>query len=92
MHAVLSQLVDKHNTSLLDDESKTRLAAIQRGCQEVLKSVEDELLKYESLGTKKKRLRDRMRWGLEDVGSLRIRLVSQTTLFTSFMITLIRYE
>ncbi|KAL8744293.1 MAG: hypothetical protein Q9190_003453, partial [Brigantiaea leucoxantha] len=65
MHAVLNELAMQHKGRRLNDESKIRLATIQKGCQEVLKSVEDKLLKYKSLGTEKKRLRDRMRWTLQ---------------------------
>ena len=91
MHAVLSELAIQHQQRRLNDESKMRLATIQKGCREVLKNVEERLLKCKSLGTEKKRLRDRIRWGLEDVGSLRIRLVSYTNVLTLFIITLDRY-
>ena len=91
MHAVLNELAMQHKGRRLNDESKIRLATIQKGCQEVLKSVEDKLLKYKSLGTEKKRLRDRMRWSSKDVGNLRIRLISFTNMLTLFMITLDRY-
>ena len=91
MHAALSELELQQRERFLSEGSKLRLATIQKGCQEVLKSVEVELLKCKSLGTAKKRLRDRMRWSLEDVGSLRIRLVSHTNLLMLFMMTLARY-
>jgi pilus assembly protein TadC len=34
---------------------------------DVLKDVQDLLRKYSSLGTKKGRIWDRMRWGLKDI-------------------------
>ena len=87
MHAVLNEL-DSQQKRLMhsnDDGSKDRLNTVQAGCREVLKSVDDALLKYKSLGPEKKRLRDRVRWGLENVGDLRIRLISNTNMLTLFM-------
>ena len=91
MHAVLDELEIRQRERPLSEGNKVRLAAIQEGCRGVLRTVEAELLKCKSLGTAKMRLRDRMRWGLEDVGSLRIRLISHTNLLLLFMMTLDGY-
>lgn len=92
MHTVLNELATQHRRRCLTDESISRLVTIQKGCQEILKSVEDQLLKYKNLGTGKKRLRDKLRWSLEGIGNLRLRLISHTNMLTLFIVTLERYE
>lgn len=88
LHAVLSELAILLRETSLSDGSKVRLDTIQNGCRSVLQSVEHELSKYKSLGTNNKRVRDKMRWGMENIGHLRIRLVSHTTMLTLFIVTL----
>ncbi|KAI4212972.1 MAG: hypothetical protein LQ351_004316 [Letrouitia transgressa] len=88
MHTVLNELATQHRRRCLTDESISRLVTIQKGCQEILKSVEDQLLKYKNLGTGKKRLRDKLRWSLEGIGNLRLRLISHTNMLTLFIVTL----
>ena len=83
MHEVLKEVQTLVENHMLDDASKIRLVTVLKGCHDVLKTVENKLEKYKSLGTNKKRVRDRLRWGTESVGDVRARLVLRTTILTS---------
>ena len=83
MHEVLKDVQTLVENHVLDDASKIRLATVLKGCHDVLKTLENRLEKYKSLGTTKKRMRDRLRWGMESVGDVRARLVLRTTILTS---------
>jgi hypothetical protein len=47
--------------------------------------------RYESLNTQAQRSWDRMRFGLKDLSDVRQRLVSSTTMLTSFNTALIKF-
>ena len=83
MHEVLKEVQTLLENHVLDDASKIRLATVLKGCHDVLKTLENKLGKYKSLETTKKRVRDRLRWGMESVGDVRARLVLRTTILTS---------
>ena len=83
MHEVLKEVQTLVENHVLDDASKIRLATVLKGCHDVLKTLEDRLEKYKSLGTTKKRMRDRLRWGMESVGDVRACLILRTTILTS---------
>ncbi len=83
MHEVLKDVQTLVENHILDDASKIRLATVLKGCHDMLKTLENKLEKYKSLGTNKKRVRDRLRWGTESVGDVRARLVLRTTILTS---------
>ena len=83
MHEVLKEVQTLVENHVLDDASKIRLATVLKGCHDVLKTLENKLEKYKSLGTTKKRVRDRLRWGMESIGDVRARLVLRTTILTS---------
>lgn len=83
MHEVLKDVQTLVENHMLDDASKIRLATVLKGCHEVLKSLDSKLEKHKSLGTNKKRIWDRLRWGMESVGDVRARLVLRTTILTS---------
>lgn len=86
MHTALSQVEKLASHCALDEESKARLAELQTRCLANLKSIESQLIEFQSLGTKKKRTRDRLRWGMETISQQRQQLILNTnalSLFTS---------
>ena len=87
MHGVLKEVQTLATCHVLDDASKIRLATVLKGCHEVLKTLDNKLAKYESLGTDKKRVWHRLRWGMESVGDMRARLVLRTNILTSSLAT-----
>jgi hypothetical protein len=62
------------------------------GCNEVLVDLQDLLDKYGSLGTRTQRTFDRMRWGFEDIATIKSRLMAQVGMLTAFNSTITRYD
>jgi len=93
LHIVLKETEDltaecRHN---MDTEREAHLLQIGNGCHDVLKELESLLTKYDSLGTQTQRTWDRMRWGVEDIASIRLRLISNTGMLTAFNASITRY-
>ncbi|KAJ4482360.1 hypothetical protein J3R30DRAFT_3699798 [Lentinula aciculospora] len=89
LHVVLKETEDYANEfAVLDTSRVYRLNILTDGCTTTLKDLEKLLNSYESLGTQAQRTWDRMRFGLEDLADVRLRLVSHVTLLTAFNSTL----
>ena len=89
MHAALCEVNALVGQCSLSDASSERLGIHLKGCHDVLKALEAELGPYNSLGTKKKRIRDRTRWAMETVGEARIRLLSHTAMLNLSVTSLV---
>lgn len=90
MHAALREVEDLVGRHSLSEASKIRLDILRSGCRDLLKSLEKHLARYKSLGAEKKRIRDRLRWGMESVGDMRIKLISHTAMLGLFTSSLAR--
>lgn len=88
MHAALSQVEKLASHCTLDEESKARLAKLQARCLANLESIGSQLREFQSLGTKKKRTRDRLRWGMETVSQQRQQLILNTNALSLFISSL----
>ncbi|KAJ7658970.1 hypothetical protein B0H17DRAFT_1096429 [Mycena rosella] len=91
LHAVLCETRDyleEHGEELADSR-KYRLSMLMDNCQSPLLDLEALYLRYESLSTQAQRSWDRVRFGLKDLSDVRQRLISSTTLLTSFNTMLI---
>lgn len=82
LNAALSKVNALVGQRSLSDASSKRLGIVLKGCYDVLKALEAQMAKYKSLGTNKKRMRDRTRWAMETVGEARIRLLSHTAMLS----------
>ncbi|KAJ7512334.1 hypothetical protein B0H11DRAFT_1699251 [Mycena galericulata] len=91
LHAVLSETCDylEEHGGELQDSRKNRLTTLMEGCYTSLQDLDALYRRYESLSTQTQRAWDRVRFGLKDLSDVRQRLVSTTTLLTSFNTTLI---
>ncbi|KAJ7254556.1 hypothetical protein C8J57DRAFT_1347216 [Mycena rebaudengoi] len=91
LYAVLGETSDylKEHGDELDDSRKYRLTMLMDGCQSSLKELEALYNRYESLATQAQRAWDRMRFGMKDLSDIRQRLVTSTTMLTSFITGLI---
>lgn len=67
------------------------LKKLVEACTEVLRELENLLMKYGSLGTQSKRTWDRLRWSKDHVESIRLRVISNSSLLTSFNVGLLGY-
>ena len=87
----LNDSKDKLNDLGLDQRQTADLKRLIEGYNDVLKELERLLQSYQSLGTKNKRTRDRLRWKKEPIKQLQQRITSTTALLTSFNVSLARY-
>ena len=86
LRAVLKEAEETVFAQPLSPTKQERLKAVGDGCYRVLKDLDDLCQKYQSLGTRSKlRIRDRMRWGSEDIPELRARLTLNTGLLTAWI-------
>ena len=89
-HNALSEVNSLASRVVLPEQSQIRLATALKGCHELLEAIESRLLKYKSLGTKKKRIRDRVGWGMSGIDETRNRLVSHFVMLNLFSATMVR--
>ncbi|KAJ7640853.1 hypothetical protein DFH06DRAFT_1215414 [Mycena polygramma] len=91
LHAVLGETRDylEEHGEELEDSRKYRLSILMGGCQSSLEDLDALYRRYDSLSTQAQRSWDRVRFGLKDLSDVRQRLVSSTTLLTSFNTALI---
>ena len=91
LHAVLKEAEEALSAQSLPPARQEQLKAVGDGCRCVLEDLDKLVKKYESLGTQSKRTWDRVRFGAEDISSLRLRLVSNTGLLNGLLTALIRF-
>ncbi|KAJ7800336.1 hypothetical protein B0H13DRAFT_2499994 [Mycena leptocephala] len=91
LHAMLSETRDylEEHGGELEDSRKYRLSILMDGCQSSLQDLDALYRRYDSLSTQAQRSWDRVRFGLKDLSDIRQRLVSSTTMLTSFNTSLI---
>jgi hypothetical protein len=85
LHAVLKEAEETIFAQPLSPTKQKRLKAVGDGCHHVLKDLDNLYKEYQSLGTQSRRTWDRMKWGSENIGELRARLISNTGLLTAWM-------
>ncbi|KAL8884129.1 MAG: hypothetical protein Q9215_007751 [Flavoplaca cf. flavocitrina] len=87
LHAVIKEFGDNLNE---ENPAPSQLAGLQHvagGCQKVLDDLKVLTDRYRSLGSQNKRIRDRFKWGGEDIAGIRLRLISNTGLLNAFVST-----
>ena len=82
LHVVLKELKKTHSDANLSADQQSRLRIVGDGCRAVLQDLQDLVDRYNSLGTKTKRTRDRLAWGSQNITDLRLRLISNTGMLT----------
>lgn len=71
-------------------EKREELDRVSRGSISVLNELRDLLNRYSSLGSNSHKTWDKYRWGDENVYLLRSRLISNTSLLTTFNTSLVK--
>jgi hypothetical protein len=85
LHVILKETEELlHEDYNLTDARRFRLTTLLETSGNVLKDLNGQLSKYESLGTQSQRTWDRLRWGLEDVSEIRSRLICVSTMLAAF--------
>lgn len=85
LHAILKETEEVLEECRLKPPQQERLRIICEGCESVLEALNFLTHKYESLGSQSRRTWDRLKWGVEDVNSLRTRLITNTVLLSGFL-------
>ena len=93
LHVVLKETEDyvSERSAGLGADREAQLAILGKGCREILQDLERLLIRYDGLDTQSQRTWDRMKWGLEDIGTARQRLLTSTSMLTAFNMNLIQY-
>jgi hypothetical protein len=85
LHAVLQEAEETIFAQPLSPTKQIRMKAVGDACHHILKDLDNLYKEYQSLGTQSKRTWDRMKWGSENIGELRARLISNTGLLTAWI-------
>ncbi|KAK4691981.1 hypothetical protein P7C71_g5133, partial [Lecanoromycetidae sp. Uapishka_2] len=91
LQLVLKEVQETVNDRELGQSKKDDLKMLLEGCSSVLDELKKLLQRYKSLGTQSKRTWDRLRWGKEQIESIRQRIIANTSLLTSFNVGLVGY-
>ena len=85
LEAVIRQFEEAFEGQALSAIEQERLKSVGQGCQDVLRKLQELVQKYESLGSNAKLSFDRFKWAAVPVDELRARLISNTTLLSTFV-------
>ena len=85
LHTVLKEVEANLSGSDLTPQQQTGLRTVSDGCHSVLQELKGLVTKYENLGTQRKALWVRLRWGAKDIAEIRLRLISNTNLLTAYL-------
>lgn len=92
LHNVMKETEELLSQQGLTPKQGVKLTTCQQGCEEVLKEFDGLLVKYESLGTNSRRTFDRMGFGMQDMTSIRLRLIANVTMLDAFNNTYVQFS
>lgn len=92
LRLVLNEVQDAVQDRDLSLAKQQDLKKLVEACTEVLQELQGLLAKYKSLATQSKRTWDRLRWSKDHVESIRLRVISNNSLLTSFNVGLLGYS
>ena len=84
LHNVIRETEELLSQQGLTTKQGVKLTTSRQGCEDVLKDLDGLLVKYESLGTNSRRTFDRMGFGMQDMTSIRSRLIANVTMLDAF--------
>lgn len=84
LHIVLKEVEESLSGQTLSGSQETQLRTLGNGCNDVLNDLNMLVEKYNSFGTNSQRTWDRVKWGREDIQSIRERLISNITMLNTF--------
>ena len=84
LHNVVKETEELLSQQALSSKQENKLLTCRQGCESVLKDLDGLLVKYESLGTSSRRAFDRMGFGMQDMNSIRLRLISNVSMLDAF--------
>jgi len=89
LHIVLESIKEVVLDAGLDAHKTNDLNRVSRGCITVLTELDALMDKYKNLGTGRGRW-NRLRWGQENIESLRVRIVANVSLLSAFNSSLVQ--
>ena len=91
LHVVLKETEEVIAENTPNRNQAFRLQNLSEGCQMVLQDLEQLIDRYKSLGSKSQRTWDRLKYGTEDIHTIRLRLISNTTMLSAYNTSLVKY-
>ena len=86
LHIIINNAAQHFESTTLSDNKRQEGKEVLQGCQDVLKDLDSLILKYNSLASaSRSQVIQRIKLGTEDIATLRIRLISNTTLLNGFI-------
>ena len=86
LQVLINKVEQQFKSTTLSSNDRRDGQKILKGCQSVLEDLNSRVEKYKSLAsTNKKLFFKRVKLGMEDIPTLRARLISNTTLLSSFL-------
>ena len=87
LECIINKAAEHFKSTTLNDNDRQGCQEALKGCQSVLRDLNSHIIKkYESLdSTNKRQVFKRVKLGTEDITILRTRLISNTTLLSSFI-------
>lgn len=86
LHNLINKAAQHLKSTTLSDDDKQEGQDVLKGCQGVLEDLNALMEKYKSLASTNKRLDfKRVKLGTEDIATLRVALISNVTLLSSFI-------
>ena len=86
LQVLIDQVEQQFKNTTISSNNRRDGQKILKGCQSVLEGLNSLIEKYKSLASTNKRLVfKRVKLGMEDIATLRARLISNTTLLSSFI-------
>ena len=88
LHIIINKAAKHFESTTLSDNSRQEGQKVLKGCKNVLEDLDTLIEKYNSLASASKstsQVLKRIKLGTEDIATLRVRLISNTTLLNGFI-------
>ena len=87
LHIIIKKAAQHFESPTLSDNSRQEGQKVLKGCQNVLEDLDVLIIKYNSLASSasSSQVLQRIKLGAEDIATLRVRLISNTTLLNGFI-------
>ena len=86
LHIIINNAMKHFKSTTLSDNKRQEGEEVLRGCLNVLEDLDTFIVKYNSLASAStSQVLQRVKLGTEDIATLRVRLISNTTLLNGFI-------
>ena len=86
LHIIINKAARHLESTSLSNSNRQEGQEVLQGCQNVLEDLDSLIVKYNSLASPNtSQVLQRIKLGTEDIATLRVRLISNTTLLNGFL-------